>query len=69
MKDNTYKDLVDTENIEKTNELALKRYSQQSDFRRDIIKGSIRAQRRKPMTWKFCQKRVHSPFFFDKMEK
>nr|YP_010514279.1 hypothetical protein Ycf1 [Macroptilium erythroloma]UXL85932.1 hypothetical protein Ycf1 [Macroptilium erythroloma] len=66
---NTYKDLGDTENTEKTNELALKRYSQQSDFRRDIIKGSIRAQRRKTVTWKFFQKRVHSPLFLDKIEK
>ncbi|YP_006460396.1 hypothetical chloroplast RF19 (chloroplast) [Vigna unguiculata] len=65
----TYKDLGDTENTEKKNELALKRYSQQSDFRRDIIKGSIRAQRRKTVTWKFFQKRVHSPLFLDKIEK
>ena len=49
--------------------MALIRYSQQSDFRRDIIKGSIRAQRRKTVTWKFFQKRVHSPLFLDKIEK
>jgi len=66
---NTYSDLGDTENTEKKNELALRRYSQQSDFRRDIIKGSIRAQRRKTVTWKFFQKRVHSPLFLDKIEK
>nr|YP_010514361.1 hypothetical protein Ycf1 [Dolichopsis monticola]UXL86014.1 hypothetical protein Ycf1 [Dolichopsis monticola] len=66
---NTYNDLGDTENTEKKNELALRRYSQQSDFRRDIIKGSIRAQRRKTVTWKFFQKRVHSPLFLDKIEK
>nr|ABW22810.1 hypothetical chloroplast RF1 [Phaseolus vulgaris] len=69
---NTYNDLGDTENTENTekkNELALRRYSQQSDFRRDIIKGSIRAQRRKTVTWKFFQKRVHSPLFLDKIEK
>nr|YP_010046520.1 hypothetical chloroplast RF19 [Lablab purpureus]QPJ78233.1 hypothetical chloroplast RF19 [Lablab purpureus] len=65
----TYNDLVDTENTEKKNELALRRYSQQSDFRRDLIKGSIRAQRRKTVTWKFFQKRVHSPLFLDKIEK
>nr|QVY57426.1 hypothetical protein Ycf1 [Mucuna sempervirens] len=53
----------------KKNELALMRYSQQSDFRRDIIKGSIRAQRRKTVTWKFFQKSVHSPLLFDKIEK
>ena len=65
----TYNDLGDTENTEQKNELALRRYSQQSDFRRDIIKGSIRAQRRKTVTWKFFQKRVHSPLFLDKIEK
>lgn len=66
-KDNTYNDTGDTKN--KKNQLALIRYSQQSDFRRDIIKGSIRAQRRKTVTWKFFQKSVHSPLFFDKIQK
>nr|YP_010169844.1 hypothetical protein RF1 [Amphicarpaea edgeworthii]QRZ59666.1 hypothetical protein RF1 [Amphicarpaea edgeworthii] len=66
----TYNHTGDTDNAEKKkNELALIRYSQQSDFRRDIIKGSIRAQRRKTVTWKFFQKRVHSPLFLDKIEK
>nr|YP_010162936.1 hypothetical chloroplast RF19 [Kennedia prostrata]QRI60645.1 hypothetical chloroplast RF19 [Kennedia prostrata] len=68
-KNDTYNDTEDTNNTEKKkNELALIRYSQQSDFRRDIIKGSIRAQRRKTVTWKFFQKSVHSPLFLDKME-
>lgn len=53
----------------KNNELALIRYSQQPDFRRDIIKGSIRAQRRKTVTWSFFQRTVHSPLFLDKIEK
>nr|AOY40594.1 hypothetical chloroplast RF19 [Cajanus cajan] len=66
-KDNTYNDTGDTK--KKKNQLALIRYSQQSDFRRDIIKGSIRAQRRKTVTWKFFQKSVHSPLFFDKIQK
>nr|QRG31636.1 hypothetical chloroplast RF19 [Spatholobus sp. OO-2021] len=69
-KDDTYNDTGDTDNTEKKkNELALIRYSQQSDFRRDIIKGSIRAQRRKTVIWKFFQKSVHSPLFLDKIEK
>ena len=59
----------DTDNTDKNKELALIRYSQQPDFRRDIIKGSIRAQRRKTVTWKLFQKSVHSPLFLDKMEK
>nr|YP_009771139.1 Ycf1 [Colophospermum mopane]QIT01841.1 Ycf1 [Colophospermum mopane] len=49
--------------------LSLIRYSQQPDFRRDIIKGSIRAQRRKTVIWKLFQANVHSPLFSDKMEK
>nr|YP_010864224.1 hypothetical protein RF1 [Indigofera bungeana]WGS97373.1 hypothetical protein RF1 [Indigofera bungeana] len=64
--DDTY--TRDTENTDKKKELALIRYSQQPDFRRDIIKGSIRAQRRKTVTWKLFQKSVHSPFFLNKME-
>nr|YP_010964513.1 hypothetical chloroplast RF19 [Ototropis elegans]WNM89168.1 hypothetical chloroplast RF19 [Ototropis elegans] len=69
-KNNTYRNTGNTNNTKKKkNELALIRYSQQSDFRRDIIKGSIRAQRRKTVTWKFFQKSVHSPLFLDKIEK
>nr|YP_009974362.1 hypothetical protein RF1 [Uraria lagopodoides]QNH95219.1 hypothetical protein RF1 [Uraria lagopodoides] len=69
-KNNTYRNTGNTNNTKKKKkELALIRYSQQSDFRRDIIKGSIRAQRRKTVTWKFFQKSVHSPLFLDKIEK
>ncbi|XP_049931424.1 protein TIC 214-like, partial [Nymphaea colorata] len=50
-------------------EMALIRYSQQSDFRRDIIKGSMRAQRRKTVTWEMFQTDVHSPLFFDRIDK
>nr|YP_010514527.1 hypothetical protein Ycf1 [Coursetia rostrata]UXL86180.1 hypothetical protein Ycf1 [Coursetia rostrata] len=63
-----YSDTKDTDNTKKK-ELALIRYSQQPDFRRDIIKGSMRAQRRKTVTWKLFQRSVHSPLFLDKMEK
>ncbi|KAG5068926.1 hypothetical protein JHK85_001303 [Glycine max] len=48
--------------------MALIHYSQQSDFQRDIIKESIRAQRCKTVTWKFFQKRVHSPLFWIKLK-
>nr|YP_010163185.1 hypothetical chloroplast RF19 [Psophocarpus tetragonolobus]QRI60977.1 hypothetical chloroplast RF19 [Psophocarpus tetragonolobus] len=68
-KKTTYNATRNTDNTKKKNDLALIRYSQQSDFRRDIIKGSMRAQRRKTVTWKFFQKRVHSPLFLDKIEK
>nr|YP_010512942.1 hypothetical protein Ycf1 [Platymiscium pubescens]UXL84431.1 hypothetical protein Ycf1 [Platymiscium pubescens] len=58
-----------TKNTDKKRELALIRYAQQPDFRRDIIKGSIRAQRRKTVTWKFFQTSLHSPLFLEKIEK
>nr|YP_009668790.1 Ycf1 protein [Microlicia cogniauxiana]QCW93552.1 Ycf1 protein [Microlicia cogniauxiana] len=50
------------------NELALIRYSQQSDFRRDIIKGSIRAKRRKTSIGSFFQANFHSPLFLEKLD-
>nr|QWY86912.1 hypothetical chloroplast RF1 [Bobgunnia madagascariensis] len=67
--DDTYTDTMDTDNPDQKKELALIRYSQQSDFRRNIIKGSIRAQRRKTVTWKLFEVNVHSPLFLDKIEK
>ncbi|KAL6310647.1 hypothetical protein AAG906_019318 [Vitis piasezkii] len=59
----------DIENSEQTNEVALIRYSQQSDFRRDIIKGSMRAQRRKIVIRELFQANVHSPLFLDRIYK
>nr|YP_009269536.1 hypothetical chloroplast RF19 [Aphyllorchis montana]ANT72446.1 hypothetical chloroplast RF19 [Aphyllorchis montana] len=50
-------------------EVALLRYSQQSDFRRNLIKGSMRAQRRKTVTWDLFQVNVHSPLFLDRLDK
>ncbi|CAN6801495.1 unnamed protein product, partial [Brassica oleracea] len=41
-----YTNLKDNQNSDQTDEMALIRYSQQSDFRREIIKGSMRSQRR-----------------------
>lgn len=51
------------------NEVALIRYSRKSDFRRGIIKGSIRAQRRKIVIWELFQAKVHSPLFFDRIQE
>nr|YP_010528446.1 hypothetical chloroplast RF1 [Paraquilegia microphylla]UXW65261.1 hypothetical chloroplast RF1 [Paraquilegia microphylla] len=56
-------------NRDQEDEVALIRYSQQSDFRRDIIKGSMRAQRRKTVTWELFQTTVHSPLFLDRIDK
>nr|YP_009771881.1 hypothetical chloroplast RF19 [Baphia racemosa]QIT02666.1 hypothetical chloroplast RF19 [Baphia racemosa] len=67
--DDTYSDTRNTNDTDNEMELSLIRNSQQSDFRRDIIKGSIRAQRRKTVTWKLFQRSVHSPLFLDKITK
>nr|YP_009477261.1 hypothetical chloroplast RF19 [Dolichandra cynanchoides]YP_009477273.1 hypothetical chloroplast RF19 [Dolichandra cynanchoides]AVM81733.1 hypothetical chloroplast RF19 [Dolichandra cynanchoides]AVM81734.1 hypothetical chloroplast RF19 [Dolichandra cynanchoides] len=50
-------------------EVALIRYSQKSDFRRSVIKGSMRAQRRKMGVWLFYQPHAHSPLFLDRFRK
>nr|YP_009745552.1 hypothetical chloroplast RF1 [Tribulus terrestris]QIH29924.1 hypothetical chloroplast RF1 [Tribulus terrestris] len=63
-----YTNTNDTKNTNKTNELALIRYSQQPDFRRSLIKGSMRAQRRKTVIKDLFQANVHSPFFLDRIE-
>nr|QID91461.1 hypothetical chloroplast RF19 [Cercidiphyllum japonicum] len=59
----------DTNNPDHADEVALIRYSQQSDFRRDIIKGSMRAQRRKTAILELFQANVHSPLFLDRIDK
>nr|USG96500.1 Ycf1 protein [Girardinia diversifolia] len=51
------------------NEITVIRYSQRSDFRRDIIAGSIRAQRRKTIICKAFEANIHSPTFLDRIEK
>nr|QNQ65218.1 hypothetical protein RF1 [Sibbaldianthe bifurca] len=66
----TYSNTQETNNTDdQPDEVALIRYSQQSDFRRDLIKGSVRAQRRKIVTWKFFEADVHSPLFLDRIDK
>nr|YP_010210459.1 hypothetical chloroplast RF1 [Paraboea guilinensis]UBD08343.1 hypothetical chloroplast RF1 [Paraboea guilinensis] len=59
----------DTNTPDQTDEVALMRYSQQSDFRRGIIKGSMRAQRRKIVIWKLFQGNAHAPLFLNRMQK
>ena len=67
---NTNIDIIDNiDNIDEAEEIALIRYSQQPDFRRGIIKGSMRAQRRKTVTWELFQTDIHSPLFFDQKDK
>uniref|UniRef100_UPI0030FF1AE4 Ycf1 protein n=1 Tax=Dactylicapnos scandens TaxID=1406284 RepID=UPI0030FF1AE4 len=50
-----------------TEEILL-RYSKESDFSRDLIKGSVRAQRRKTGIWKVYQPNLHSPLFLDRID-
>nr|YP_009662242.1 hypothetical chloroplast RF19 [Asimitellaria formosana]QCU47354.1 hypothetical chloroplast RF19 [Asimitellaria formosana] len=64
----TYTTTTDTKNSDQADEVALIRYSQQSDFRRDIIKGSMRAQRRKLAILELFQANVHSPLFLDRID-
>nr|YP_010717144.1 truncated Ycf1 protein [Zingiber xishuangbannaense]WDQ41040.1 truncated Ycf1 protein [Zingiber xishuangbannaense] len=55
-------------NDDEINELALIRYSEQPDFCRGLIKGSLRAQRRKTVIWNIFQTYVNSPLFSDRVE-
>nr|YP_009860301.1 putative chloroplast RF1 [Osyris wightiana]QKV09641.1 putative chloroplast RF1 [Osyris wightiana] len=59
----------DTNDPDQADEVALIRYSQQSDFRREIIKGSMRTQRRKTVIWELFQANTHSPLFLDRISK
>nr|BBC42984.1 hypothetical protein [Arabis hirsuta] len=64
-----FTNFTDNQNSDQKDEMALIRYSQHSDFRRDLIKGSMRSQRRKTVIWDFFQAKVHSPLFFDRIDK
>nr|WIL97191.1 hypothetical chloroplast RF19 [Toxicodendron succedaneum] len=65
----TYTNNKYNKNLEQKKEVRLRRYSQQSDFRRELIKGSMRAQRRKTVTWELFQANAHSPLFLDRIKK
>nr|UOF70140.1 hypothetical chloroplast RF19 [Cerbera manghas] len=56
-----------TDSSDPGSEVAVIRYSEQSDFRRDIITGSMRAQRRKIVIWELFQVNAHSPLFLDRI--
>nr|YP_010466921.1 Ycf1 [Reichardia albanica]UVF28693.1 Ycf1 [Reichardia albanica] len=43
-------------------------YLEEPDFRRSVIKGSMRSQRRKIVIWGPSQRNPHSPLFLEKME-
>nr|YP_010473481.1 hypothetical protein RF1 [Eriocaulon tonkinense]UVH67099.1 hypothetical protein RF1 [Eriocaulon tonkinense] len=68
--DDDYNDNINTiPTNEQEEAIILLDYFPQSDFNHDLIKGSIRAQRRKMITLKFLQANAHSPLFFDRIEK
>nr|YP_009502377.1 conserved hypothetical protein ycf1 [Alsophila podophylla]AWV63427.1 conserved hypothetical protein ycf1 [Alsophila podophylla] len=46
----------------------VKRFAKISDFRRKVVKGSMRSRRRKILVWKMLQDKAHSPFFLRLME-
>nr|YP_010639027.1 hypothetical chloroplast RF19 [Saxifraga granulifera]WBQ51924.1 hypothetical chloroplast RF19 [Saxifraga granulifera] len=59
---------LDIYNSNQPEEVTLLRYSEQSDFRREIIKGSMRSQRRKMVISKQVQANAHSPLFMERIE-
>nr|YP_010595912.1 hypothetical protein RF1 [Dobinea vulgaris]WAJ58835.1 hypothetical protein RF1 [Dobinea vulgaris] len=65
----TYTNNKYNKNLDQKKEVRLRRYAQQSDFRRELIKGSMRAQRRKIITWELFQANAHSPLFLDRIKK
>nr|YP_010631021.1 Ycf1 [Pimpinella diversifolia]WBN97992.1 Ycf1 [Pimpinella diversifolia] len=51
------------------NWVSIRDYSEESDFRREFIKGSMHAQRRKTVISKLFQANAHSPLFLDRIKK
>lgn len=60
----TYTNNNYSNNADQKEHVTLIRYLEQSDFRRGIIKGSMRAQRRKTVTYELFQANAHSPLFW-----
>ena len=60
---NTSTNTNDIDNSDDSKQISMICYSSQSDFRREIIKGSMHAQRRKTFIWKLFRKCVHSYHF------
>nr|QUB01809.1 hypothetical chloroplast RF19 [Callisia repens] len=54
---------------DRAEQIYLKRYPYHSSFRRNVIKGSMRAQKRKTVIWKIFQPSVHSPLFLNLKKK
>nr|QJS52106.1 Ycf1 [Vicia bungei] len=63
--DKTTTNKSNAEAADKTTEFAITHYSREQDYCRDLIRGSMRAQRRKTVTYKLFQGSAHSPIFFE----
>nr|YP_010592464.1 hypothetical protein RF1 [Hoya ariadna]YP_010592485.1 hypothetical protein RF1 [Hoya ariadna]WAB52909.1 hypothetical protein RF1 [Hoya ariadna]WAB52930.1 hypothetical protein RF1 [Hoya ariadna] len=59
----------DTDTEDEIKEMILPSYSYQSDFRRGLIKGAMRAQRRKTLIFELFQAKAHSPLFLDRVKR
>ena len=68
-KDTKNSDKIKIEDRIKIEKASLLYYSHQPDFRRCIIKGSVRAQRRKITIFELFRANVHSPLFLDRINK
>nr|YP_009898720.1 Ycf1.2 [Menonvillea linearis]QKK45528.1 Ycf1.2 [Menonvillea linearis] len=64
-----YTNFKNNKNYDQKDEITLMHYSQEADFHREIIIGSMRSQRRKAVIWECFQAKVHSPLFFDRIDK
>nr|YP_009663866.1 Ycf1 [Daphne tangutica]YP_009663884.1 Ycf1 [Daphne tangutica]QCW07899.1 Ycf1 [Daphne tangutica]QCW07917.1 Ycf1 [Daphne tangutica] len=65
-----FDDSEDSNEPDPAGEIAWIRYLPYSDFRRNLIKGSMRAQRRKTVTCQlFYQAKAHSPLFVDRIDR
>nr|YP_010423531.1 hypothetical protein RF1 [Laportea medogensis]USG97005.1 hypothetical protein RF1 [Laportea medogensis] len=58
----------ETNDADEITDISVIRYSQKPDFKRAIIRGSIRAQRRKTIICKVFEGNIHSPTFLDRIE-
>nr|WCI19074.1 hypothetical chloroplast RF1 [Myriophyllum aquaticum] len=64
---NTYNTYLN--NLDMPDEISVMRYAEDSDYRRDLIKGSMRAQRRKLPVLQLVERNAQPPFFLDRIEK
>nr|USG56379.1 hypothetical protein RF1 [Urtica urens] len=69
LEDNNISSNAQDLNNDEKDEISVIRYSQQPDFQRDLIIGSIRAQRRKTIICKSFEANMNSPTFSDRLEK